>query len=94
MIDELRKLINEYKKERSNLFVKLSLGDDLWELYSKKMKVLWFKIKIELDDTLSLSLEDVQIIHDIAKEQCDNIYDDYYNLCSMIKIKNDIQHER
>ena len=94
MIDELRKLINEYKKERSNLFVKLSLGDDGWKLCNKRMKVLWRKIKIELDDTLSLSLEDVQIIHSIAKEQGDNFYDDYYNLCSMIKIKNDIQQER
>ena len=94
MIDDLHKLINEYKKERTKLFEQLSLGDDGWELYNKRMKVLWHKIKIELDDTLSLSLEDVQIIHDIAKEQCDNIYDDYYNLCSMIKIKNDIQQER
>ena len=69
-------------------------GGDRWELYSKKMKVLWYKIKIELDDTLSLSLEDVQIIQNIAKEQGDNFYDDYYNLCSMINIKNDIQQER
>ena len=44
-------------------------GDDSWELYSKRMKVLWHKIKIELDDTLSLPLEDVKVIHDIAKEQ-------------------------
>ena len=84
MIDELRKLINEYKKERTNLFEQLSLGDDKWELYNKKLKVIWHKIKIELDDTLSLSLEDVQIIQSIAKEQGDNFYDDYYNLCSMI----------
>ena len=69
-------------------------GGDRWELYRKKMKVLWYKIKIELDDTLSLPLEDVQVIHSIAKEQGDNYYDDYYNLCSMIKIKNDIQQER
>ena len=59
-------------------------GDDRWELYNKKMKVIWHKIKIELDDNLSLSMEDVQIIHSIAKEQGDNFYDDYYNLCSMI----------
>ena len=59
-------------------------GDDDWELYSKKMKVLWHKIKIELDDTLSLPLEDVQIIHSIAKEQGDNYYDDYYHFGSHI----------
>ena len=59
-------------------------GDDGWELCNKKMKVLWRKIKIELDDTLSLPLEDVKVIHDIAKEQGDNFYDDYYHLCSII----------
>lgn len=59
-------------------------GDDRWELYSKKMKVLWHKIKIELDDTLSLPLEDVKIIHIIAKEQGDNYYDDYYHFGSLI----------
>ena len=94
MIDEVRKLINEYKEEHSKLFEHLSIGDDGWELCNKRMKVLWHKIKIELDDTLSLSLEDVQIIHDISKEQGDNFYDDYYNLCSMIKIENYIQQER
>ena len=52
-------------------------GDDGWELCNKKMKVLWSKIKIELDDTLSLPLKDVKIIHDIAKEQGDNYYDNY-----------------
>lgn len=66
-------------------------GDDGWELYSKKMKVLWFKIKIELDDTLSLPLEDVKIIQNIAKEQGDNYYDDYYHFGSMI---DSIQQER
>ena len=65
-------------------------GDDSWELYSKKLKVLWYKIKIELDDTLSLPLEDVKIIHDIAKEQGDNYYDDYYHFGSLI----DTQQER
>ena len=69
-------------------------GDDVWELYNKKMKVLWHKIKIELDDTLSLSLEDVQIIHDIAKEQGDNFYDDYYNLCSLIDSSKLYEQER
>lgn len=59
-------------------------GDDSWELYSKKMKVLWHKIKIELDDTLSLPLVDVKIIHDIAKEQCDRYYDNYYKFGSLI----------
>ena len=59
-------------------------GDDSWELYSKKMKVLWHKIKIELDDTLSLPLEDVQIIHGIAKEQGDTYYDNYYHFGSLI----------
>ena len=59
-------------------------GDDSWELYSKRMKVLWHKIKIELDDTLSLPLEDVKVIHDIAKEQGDTYYDDYYHFGSLI----------
>ena len=54
-------------------------GDHSWEMYSKKMKVLWHKIKIELDDTLSLPLEDVEIIHNIAKEQGDKYYDNYYH---------------
>ena len=67
-------------------------GDDSWELYSKKMKVLWHKIKIELDDTLSLPLEDVKIIHDIAKEQCDNYYDNYYHFGSLIDTT--LQQER
>ena len=75
MIDELHKLINEYKELRTKLFEYLSIGDDDWELYSKRMKVLWHKIKIELDDTLTLPLEDVKVIHDIAKEQGDNYYD-------------------
>jgi len=74
MIEELQKLINEYKESRTKLFEHLSIGDDCWELYSKRMKVLWHKIKIELDDTLSLPLEDVQAIHDIAKEQGDIYY--------------------
>ena len=59
-------------------------GDDSWEMYSKKMKVLWHKIKIELDDTLSLPLEDVEIIHNIAKEQGDKYYDNYYHFGSLI----------
>ena len=59
-------------------------GDVGWELYSKKLKVLWYKIKIELDDTLSLPLEDVKIIHDIAKDQGDTYYDNYYHFGSLI----------
>lgn len=66
-------------------------GDDSWELYSKKMKVLWHKIKIELDDTLSLPLEDVKIIHNIAKEQGDNYYDNHYHFGSLI---DTLQQER
>ena len=66
-------------------------GDDSWELCNKKMKVLWHKIKIELDDTLSLPLEDVKVIHDIAKEQGDNYYDNYYHFGSLI---DTIQQER
>ena len=66
-------------------------GDDSWELCNKKMKVLWQKIKIELDDTLSLPLEDVKVIHDIAKEQGDNYYDNYYHFGSLIDtIKQEI----
>lgn len=65
-------------------------GDNGWELYYKRMKVLWHKIKIELDDTISLPLEDVQIIHNIAKEQGDNYYDNYYHFGSLI----DTQQER
>ena len=48
------------------------------------MNVLWHKMKIELDDTLSLPLEDVKAIHDIAKEQGDNYYDEYYHFGSLI----------
>lgn len=59
-------------------------GDNGWELYSKKMKVLWHKIKIELDDTLSLPFEDVKAIHGIAKEQGDNYYNDCYHFGSLI----------
>ena len=66
-------------------------GDDGWELCNKKMKVLWHKIKIELDDTLSLPLEDVKVIHDIAKEQGDTYYDNYYHFGSLI---DTIQQER
>lgn len=66
-------------------------GDDEWELYSKKMKVLWHKIKIELDDTLSLPLEDVKTIHNIAKEQGDKYYDNYYHFGSLI---DTLQQER
>ena len=66
-------------------------GDDSWELYSKRMKVLWHKIKIELDDTLSLPLEDVKIIHNIAKEQGDTYYDNYYHFGSLI---DTLQQER
>ena len=66
-------------------------GDDSWEMYHKKMKVLWHKIKIELDDTLSLPLEDVEIIHNIAKEQGDKYYDNYYHFGSLI---DTLQHER
>ena len=84
MIDELHKLINEYKESRTKLFEHLSMGDDYWELFSKRIKVLWNKIKIELDDTLSLPLEDVKVIHDIAKEQGDQYYDSYYHFGSMI----------
>ena len=69
-------------------------GDDYWELYSKKMKVLWHKIKIELDDTLSLPLEDVKIIHDIAKEQGDHYYDDYYHFGSLIDSSKLYEQER
>ena len=84
MIDELHKLLNEYKESRTKLFEHLSIGDDDWELYSKRMKVLWHKIKIELDDTLTLPLEDVQAIHNIAKEQGDQYYDNYYHFGSLI----------
>ena len=91
MKDELQKLINEYNESRTKLFEHLSIGDDDWELYSKRMKVLWHKIKIELDDTLSLPLEDVKVIHDIAKEQGDQYYDNYYNFGSLI---DTIQQER
>lgn len=66
-------------------------GDDGWELCHKKMKVLWHKIKIELDDTLSLPLEDVKIIHDIAKEQGDHYYDNHYHFGSLI---DTLQQER
>ena len=69
-------------------------GDNSWELYSKKMKVLWHKIKIELDDTLSLPLEDVKIIHDIAKEQGDHYYDDYYHFGSLIDTSKLYEQER
>ncbi len=69
-------------------------GDDYWELYSKKMKVLWHKIKIELDDTLSLPLEDVKIIHDIAKEQGDHYYDNYYHFGSLIDSSKLYEQER
>lgn len=66
-------------------------GDDGWELCNKKMKVLWHKIKIELDDTLSLPLEDAKIIHDIAKEQGDQYYDNYFHFGSLI---DTLQQER
>ena len=66
-------------------------GDDSWELYNKKLKVLWYKIKIELDDTLSLPLEDVKIIHDIAVEQGDTYYDNYFHFGSLI---DTLQQER
>ena len=69
-------------------------GDDSWELYSKKMKVIWHKIKIELDDTFSLPLEDVKIIHDIAKEQGDHYYDDYYHFGSLIDSSKLYEQER
>ena len=69
-------------------------GGDRWELYNKKMKVIWHKIKIELDDTLSLSLEDVQIIQDIAKEQGDHYYDDYYHFGSLIDSSKLYEQER
>ena len=84
MKDDLHKLINEYNESRTKLFENLSIGDDYWELYSKRMKVLWHKIKIELDDTLSLPLEDVKAIHNIAKEQGDNYYDEYSHFGSLI----------
>ena len=66
-------------------------GDVGWELYSKKLKVLWYKIKIELVDALSLPLEDVKIIHDIAKDQGDTYYDNYYHFGSLI---DTLQQER
>ena len=69
-------------------------GDDGWELCNKKMKVLWFKIKIELDDTLSLPLEDVKVIHNIAKEQGDNYYDDYFHFGSLIDSSKLYEQER
>ena len=53
--------------------------------------MLWHKIKIELDDTLSLPLEDVKAIHDIAKDQGDSYYDSYYHFGSLI---DTIQQER
>lgn len=94
MLDEMHKLINEYNESRTKLFENLSIGDDSWELCNKKMKVLWHKIKIELDDTLSLPLEDVKIIHDIAKEQGDNYYNDYYHFGSLIDTIKLYEQER
>lgn len=55
------------------------------------MKVLWHKIKIELDDNLTLSSEDIQVIQNIAKEQGDNYYNDYYHFGSLI---DTLQQER
>ena len=78
------------KNAKSYLII-CQYGDDGWELCNKKMKVLWHKIKIELDDTLSLPLEDVKVIHDIAKEQGDTYYDNYYHFGSLI---DTIQQER
>lgn len=94
MVDEMHKLINEYNDSRTKLFEHLSIGDDSWELYNKKMKVLWNKIKIELDDTLSLPLEYVKVIHDIAKEQGDNYYNDYYHFGSLIDTIKLYEQER
>lgn len=69
-------------------------GDDSWELYNKKMQVIWHKIKIELDDTLSLPLEDVKVIHGIAKEQGDHYYDNYYHFGSLIDTSKLYEQER
>ena len=90
----LRRLMAEYKEANTQFYDFLKLDDDRWELYQKQMKVIWAKIKIELDDTLSLPLEDVKVIHDIAKEQGDQYYDNYFHFGSLIDTSKLYEQER
>lgn len=57
-------------------------GDEQWDLYNKIMKATWKKIQIELDSVSTLSLQDIQAIAEIAKEQADEYCKDCVNLYS------------
>ena len=55
-------------------------------MYNKRMKATWKKIQIELDSVSTLSLNDIQVIADKAKEQADEYYKDCVNLYSRFNI--------
>lgn len=53
------------------------------------MKVLWAKIRIELDDICPLSMDDIQTIAEYAREQDSQYIGDCVNLYA--KFKGDVE---
>jgi hypothetical protein len=78
--------MTEYKEANTQFYDCLKLGDDRYELYQKQMKVIWAKIRIELDDICSLSMDDIQTIAEIAREQADEYYKGCVNLYSRFNV--------
>ena len=88
-MNELRRLMEEYREANTKFYDCLKLGDDRYELYKKQMKVIWCKIKIELDDICPLSMEDIQTIAEYAREQDSQYIGDCVNLYA--KFKGDVE---
>jgi len=89
MIKELRRLITEYREANTQFYDCLKIGDTRWELYQKQMKVIWAKIKIELDDICPLTMDDIQTIAEYAREQDSQYLGDCVNLYA--KFKGDVE---
>ena len=88
-MNELRRLMAEYKEANTCFYDCLKMGDTRWELYQKQMKVIWAKIKIELDDICPLTMDDIQTIAEYSREQDSQYLGDTINLYA--KFRGDVE---
>lgn len=88
-MNELRRLMTEYKEANTQFYDCLKMGDDRWELYQKRMACAWKKIKICLDTICPLSMEDIQTIAEYAREQDSQYIGDCVNLYA--KFRSDVE---
>lgn len=88
-MNELRRLMTEYKEANTQFYDCLKIGDERWQLYQKQMACAWKKIKICLDTICPLTMEDIQTIAEYAREQDSQYLGDTISLYA--KFKGDVE---